>query len=386
MRAKIIAMLILACALAPLAFAAEIDFFWDPSCPFCDQQKEWLVEIQQEYDVTIRSYTVRNQENRDRLLLLMDEHEVPERDRGRVPMTFISGEYFIGFSPGIAQDMEALLQGNERPAREGNFIDVPLLGEINLAAYSLPVLAIVLGFVDGFNVCSIGALIFILSIVIGLGSRSRIIIVGSVFILAVVAAYWVLIFLWYQFFTVLQQYFTFVNLLVALIALGGGVYYFIQFLRFRKYGPTCDTSGGSILQKARKGVRDIVQNPASTLGLIGAVFGFAVLVTLIEFPCSAGIPAAFTGVLALAELPTLTYLWYITLYTIFYMLVELVVFITAVVSSKLWLANEKFVTWSTFVGSMVLLGLGIYYLLMVDLIDIVLRVVAVLYYYLLFFM
>ncbi len=364
MRTRLFTLLILLLVGLPVALAAEIDFFWAPGCPFCDAQKEWLVDIQEEYDVTIRSYTVRNQQNTDRLVRLMDDHNVPERDRGRVPITFIQGEYFIGFSDGIAADMEALLAGSERPPREGNFIDVPLLGEINLAAYSLPVLAIVLGFVDGFNVCSIGALIFILSIVIGLGSRSRIIIVGSVFILAVVAAYWVLIFLWYQFFTVLQQYFTYLNVLVGLIALGGGIYYFRQFLRFRKYGPTCDVSGGSLIQKARKGVREIVQNPKSSLGLIGAVFGFAVLVTLIEFPCSAGIPAAFTGVLALADLPTLTYLWYITLYTIFYMLVELIVFITAVVSSKLWLANEKFVTWSTFVGAMVLLGLGIYYLLM----------------------
>lgn len=352
---------------APIAVAQEtieIEFFWAAGCPFCDQQKDWLEEIEQEYAVVVNDYSVSQQQHVTYLVQLMDEHGVPERDRGRVPITFISGEYFIGFSPGIAQDMEALLAGTERPAREGNFIDVPLLGEINLAAYSLPALAVILGFVDGFNVCSIGALIFILSIVIGLGSRSRIIVVGSVFILAVVAAYWVLIFLWYQFFTVLQQYFTFLNVIVGLIALGGGIYYFRQFLRFRKYGPTCDTSGGSIVQKARKGVREIVQNPKSSLGLVGAVFGFAVLVTLIEFPCSAGIPAAFTGVLALADLPTLTYLWYITLYTLFYMLVELVVFITAVVSSKLWLANEKFVTWSTFVGAVVLIGLGLYYLSM----------------------
>ncbi|MCC5796237.1 MAG: hypothetical protein JJU48_02780 [Methylophaga sp.] len=324
-----------------------------------------MQEIEADYDVVINDFSVARGDNVAYLITLMDAYEVPVRDRGRVPITFIQDEYFIGFGPIIARDIKAILTGAERERRTENIIDVPLLGDIDLSSYSLPALAITLGFVDGFNVCSIGALIFILSIVIGLGSRSRIIIIGSAFIIAVVAAYWLLIFLWYQFFTILQQYFSYVNVLVGLIALGGGIYYFRQFLRFKKYGPVCDTSQGSILRKARQGIRQVVKTPKSMFSLVAAVMGFAVLVTLIEFPCSAGIPAAFTGVLALADLPTLTYLWYITLYTFFYMLVEIVVFVTAVVSAKIWLANAKFVTWSTFVGAMVLMGLGVYYLSLV---------------------
>lgn len=347
---------------SPIAIAQEIEFFWATGCPYCDQQKEWLQVIDAEYDVVINDFSVGHPENIDYLVALMDEYNVPARDRGRVPITFIQDEYFIGFNLAIAQDIEAILTGTERERRTENVIEVPFFGDINMSAYSLPALAIILGFVDGFNVCSIGALIFILSIVIGLGSRRRIIVIGSAFIIAVVAAYWVLIFLWYQFFTILQQYFNYVNVLVGLIAIGGGIYYFRQFLRFIKYGPTCDASGGSLLRKTRQGIREVVTTPKSTFSLIAGVMGFAVLVTLIEFPCSAGIPAAFTGVLALADLPALTYLWYVTLYTLFYMLVEIIVFVTAVVSAKIWLANAKFVTWSTLVGAIVLIGLGLYYL------------------------
>ena len=43
--------------------------------------------------------------------------------------------------------------------------NIPLIGEIDLAKYSLPAQAVVLGFFDGFNVYSLGALVLILGLV-----------------------------------------------------------------------------------------------------------------------------------------------------------------------------------------------------------------------------
>jgi hypothetical protein len=259
-----------------------------------------------------------------------------------------------------------LIEENPVEGPDHRTVTLPGFGEIDVEKYSLLGLAVLLGFGDGFNVCSLGALLFLLGLVFGLGSRKRIILVGGMFIFTVVAVYWVLILLWYKAFSVLSAYLGFMQVLVGVIALGGGIYYFRQFLKFKKSGPVCEfAGGGGIVSRLRAGIKETIQNPQSLLSLLVAIIVFAVVVTIIEFPCSAVIPAAFTGVLAVKELSTLSYLFYITVYTLFYMADEIVVFSIAVFTSKIWLASPKFVTWSTLANSVILSLLGIYYLFII---------------------
>ncbi len=96
--------------------------------------------------------------------------------------------------------------------------------------------------------------------------------------------------------------------------------------------------------------------------LLANVLLFAAIITIIEFPCSAMVPVAFAGILAQARLPALFYLLYITLYLIFYLLDEIIVFLIAFFTMKVWLTSSKITTWITLTEALILFILGFYYL------------------------
>jgi len=288
-----------------------------------------------------------------------------------VPLIFIGDRFFLGFdSPqGMGREIKNFIQqqlGFEKPIEQPKGpvqkIPLPFFGIINLADFSLPALAIALGFLDGFNICSLGALILILSLVIGLRSRKKILFFGSLFIFATGLTYGLLMVMWFFFFGLLGEYLKNMQMLIGLLAVLGGIYFFYQFLKFRKKGPVCEieTSKG-IKSKLAERIQRFFKNPRNILPTTGAILAFAFVVTIIEFPCSAVVPVIFTGILAEAQLPGLLHFFYIILFLIFYMLDEIAIFLIAVFTMRLWLASRKFVTYATLAQAIILMLLGAYY-------------------------
>ncbi|MCD5396935.1 MAG: hypothetical protein LRZ98_02300 [Candidatus Pacebacteria bacterium] len=68
---------------------------------------------------------------------------------------------------------------------------------------------------------------------------------------------------------------------------------------------------------------------------MGGVCLFAVIVTIVEFPCTAIFPVIFTGILVEANIPLSASIFYILLYLLFYMLDELAIFLIAVYTKKI---------------------------------------------------
>ena len=77
---------------------------------------------------------------------------------------------------------------------------------------------------------------------------------------------------------------------------------------------------------------------------------------------AAVVPVAFAGILAQAGLSSFQYLLYISLFVLFYMLDEIIVFLIAFFTMKIWLASSKIVTWAALLESIILFILGAYYL------------------------
>jgi len=241
-------------------------------------------------------------------------------------------------------------------------MELPFLGETDLAQFSLPVLTIVLASIDGVNVCSIGALILVLTIVLVFKKRSLILLLGGLFLLVVASVYGLLVFIWYQIFAFILPYFFYMRIIIGTIALLGGLYFFKEFLRLRKVGLVCQISESKLMEKATKYLQKTFQSPKkSLLALILAVIFFATMVTVIEFPCSAAIPLVFTGILAGAGLPAVGYIFYIFLYLFFYLLIELTIFLIAVFTKQVWLGHGKIAAYAALVGTLVLFYLTYYY-------------------------
>jgi len=59
------------------------------------------------------------------------------------------------------------------PAGPVGTITVPLLGEIDPRSFSLPALTVIMGLLDGFNPCAMWALLFLISLLLGMEDRAK---------------------------------------------------------------------------------------------------------------------------------------------------------------------------------------------------------------------
>jgi len=353
----------------------EVSFFFSQTCIHCAEESIFLDELEKKYpDIIIKRFPISVRDNVDLLLEYYEEYNVASEFHGRVPATFINGKYFIGFDEEKGKEMEECILDAEKCDPEdslkgssteiGGKVSLPILGEIDMADYSLPVLAVILGTLDGFNVCSLGALILILGLVLALKSRKKVLIFGGIFIITTAVVYGLLIVLWYQIFSLFAPYLKAMEIIIGLLAIGGGVYFFSQFIKYRKQGPVCDiTPGKDIMSKFSSRFKQSLQGSGNMFLLITSILLFAVIITIVEFPCSAAVPVVFAGVLASANLSAVSYLFYIFLFMLFYMLDEIIVFLIAFFTMSLWLSSSKTIIWITLIEAIILFVLGLYYLL-----------------------
>lgn len=355
-------------ALAQEKDSVEIDFFFRPGCFYCAREKDFLAGLQKQYpQVKINMRPVSEEYNIELLERLYQKYEVPKEERGLVPITFSRERYFLGFDEEVAKQIEACIEaclaGKGKTGRIQDIVSLPLLGKIDPAAYSLPALAVILGFFDGFNVCSLGALVLILGLVVVLRSRKQILIFGGLFILTTAVVYGFLIFLWYQLFAILTPYLRALEILIGLLGVGGAVYFLREFIRFRKQGPVCEPGKSSgIISKFSSKVQNALEGKKSILAITLSILFFAAVITIVEFPCSAAVPVFFAGLLAKAQISVFYYLFCLAIFLFFYILDEFVVFLVAVFTMSIKLASVKFTTYITLIESIVLFVLGFYYL------------------------
>jgi glutaredoxin len=366
---KIFSLFIIFFSFTASVFAEDltIHFFEQRGCPDCARQKEFFDEIIDEYpDVEIKSYYITDREGVEKLHELAQERGI-EDYRIMVPTTFIGDNFFQGFRDSDKDLIIEAIEGGD-VERETGLINIPFFGEVNVRGWSLPFLAFVIGSLDGLNVCSIGALVLILMIVLTLDSRRKILFYGGLFILTAVLIYGVLVFAWTAVIDALVGHLDILGIFIGLAALAGSVYFFREFLRFRKYGPTCSSGGGKLISSATRRVQEAFKDKKKgALFLAGSVIIFAAVITLVELPCSIALPVVFAGILAESGLSSVGYISYILLYLFAYMLIEIIIFIGAVITKEVWFAQSKAITWVYFFGSLLLVFLAFYYLIWLNL-------------------
>ncbi len=354
-----------------LSFAqTEVDtihFFEDERCSTCAQEKEFLEEeIKSEYpDLNIKSYIIENSDDRKSFEALL-------KDKGfknytlMTPTTVIGDNLFIGFFEEDKKLIKKAIEGEDVQHEADQIrgeINIPFIGRVEVKDWSLPALALVIGSLDGLNVCSIGALILILMIVLAFDSRKKICFYGGLFIITAVVIYGGLVFVWTALFEALTSFIGPLNTVIGIASLLGGVYFFSQFIKFLKHGPTCESSSSKLANKATRRLKKSFNEKTETLVLAGSVIFFAAVITLVELPCSFGFPMVYGSILAENGLSWLGYGIYIALYLFFYMLIELVIFAGAVITKEVWVAESNIITWVYLAGTVVLFFLSYYYLI-----------------------
>jgi glutaredoxin len=348
----------------------EINIFTSSTCPHCAEAKKYLNKLKKEKgdEIVVNEYSLSN--NVDKAKEFYKSHDVPQNIWGLVPMMFIGDKYFLGFGEKTSEEINYCVENLQKnicavsPEENDNkkdIIKLPIIGEINLLDFSLPFLAVIMGLIDGFNVCSLGALVVILGLVIVLKSRKRIFILGGSFVLTTALVYGCLIFLWRQFFVFIAPFMRSLEMLIGILAILGGLYLLKEFYRALKRGPVCSTN--NILSRLAPRVEKAFKNKTNWFVLIGIIIIFSTIVTIIEFPCSAVMPMLFTGILVEAGVSFKLSLLYIAFFVLAYLLDEIIIFLIAVFTLKIKIVSPKFITFLNLLGAVIFIFLGLYYLL-----------------------
>lgn len=344
---------------------AEIYFFYSAICSHCAKEKEFLKELKEKYpEIEIKEYEVfYDKENQEILKNFYEKYQVPEREKGRVPVTFTSTKYFVGFNEQIGKEIESCIKecliGTTPTSQIPQKIKIPIFGEIDISKISLFTLTLIFGALDGFNPCAMWVLLFLLTLLINTRSRKRIFLVGGTFILTSGIIYFLILAGWLKLFLAIS-YVNLTRILIGIFALGFGVW---QIRNFIKYRGTClIAEGDAVKGKIRNGLikqaQKIVYSPLTSVILIGTII-LALAINLVEFFCSAGLPAIFTRILALNPIGTLNYYLYLLLYTFVFMLDDLIIFSLAAITLSRIGFTEKYNYWTTLIGGLLILVLGI---------------------------
>ncbi len=322
----------------------EILFFWGESCTFCEQQKPYMKELAEAYPVAeIKSYEVyRDPGNQAFYAEILKKYKVTSKG---IPMTFIGDRYWVGFQkhyyPEMKAEVEKLLGISHQEAGKstaGDVIRIPLIGDVNTAAMPLVLATAFISFVDGFNPCSLWLLTVLLGILLHTRSRKRIIIVGLAFLLTTAAGYGAFMLGLFSVFMYVG-YLDWIKILVGFIALVFAAVNIKDYFWFK------EGISFTIPEKQKPGIfkrmRTIIRPDMTTTGMVGATIIMALGVTLVELPCTAGFPVAWTNIVAAHNVSTLQFIFLFAMYLFIYLGVEIVILTVAVVTLEKSVFEEK---------------------------------------------
>lgn len=356
-------------------------FFYGSGCPHCEKEIKFLESLQKKYpEFEIQSFEVYL--HRENALLLQNIGKSLNVDVSGVPFSVIGDKHFIGYGEGITsleienQVKKCLKEGCSDPVAEimqagiekernnaenkdekekEKIISLPFLGSVDALKFSLPVLTVTMGFLDGFNPCAMWALLFLISLLLGMKDRKRMWILGTVFIVSSALVYFIFMAAWLNLILFLG-FIVWVRALIGLLALGGGGYNLKKFFTEKDSG--CKVTGSEERQKFFQRLKSTVNENNFWIALIGIII-LAFMVNLVELICSAGLPAVYTQVLALNNLPSWQYYLYILLYILFFMLDDLFVFFIAMATLEMTGVTTKYSRYSQLIGGTIMVVIGI---------------------------
>lgn len=383
----------------------NIHLFYGNGCPHCAAEEEFLSDyLKDRTDVKLYKYEVWYDSHNQELLSKVQK-EMGTTNKNGVPFTVIGKKTIVGYADGVTdeqikdainyylnndyRDYAGEITGKVKKTevkedttkdesktedKKENKIEkaddtkdsdqtdenvtVPVLGKINAKKVSLPILAAVLGFVDGFNPCAMWILIFLITMLFNMKDRKKMWILGLTFILTSGIVYLMFMLAWLNLATFISKI-AFIRLLIAVIALVVGlinVYKYIDSLKKKDEG--CDVVDKKDRKKIMEKIISITHEKKFIIALLG-IMVLAASVNIIELMCSIGIPLLFTQILAMNNLSTFSYMIYMFIYIFFFLIDDIVIFVISMVTLKVTGLSTKYTKYSHLIGGIIMLIIGL---------------------------
>lgn len=349
----------------------EILYFWSSTCSHCAQATPFLEDLVDRYpEIKLTKYEIHDEANQLLFIKTAEDFGI-DTNRLGVPFIIIEDQYWLGFSEDLGRSIEeyavAKIEGDTILEGESSrFLNIPVIGRVDLEAQSMAVSTILIAFVDGFNPCSIWVLSMLLALTLHTGSRKKVIFIGVIFLTVTALVYGLFI---AGLFTVLSviSFVGWVQVVVALVAL------FFAIVNIKDYFWYKEGLSFTIADDKKPGIfqriRGLMDASHSFWGLAGATVVMSAGVSLVEFSCTAGFPVLWTNLLTSQGVGALSFALLLLLYLAIYQLDEMVIFFTAVYSLRASRLEEKQGRILKLIGGVLMLVLAVVMIFKPDLMN-----------------
>ncbi len=302
----------------PVQSDPVLDIYVREGCPHCRDAKDFMPDFLAQYpSVRVRFFDVAQDKTAaDQLVALY-------RSAGQwppsVPTFLYKNRMLIGFKNATETgadlvQMLGLQVGKDGPAN-ARAIDTSWFGQIDVETLGLPLFTLAIGLLDGFNPCAMWVLLFLLSMLVHLKSRTRMALIAGSFVVVSGFVYYAFMAAWLNMFLLVGLSKS-IQYALAVLAIT------IALINIKDYVRPAQGISLSIPQSAKPGIyarmRAIIQADNIVAAVLAATL-LAVIVNVIELLCTAGFPAMYTAILTHMSLSSAEYYGYLGLYILAYM-------------------------------------------------------------------
>lgn len=356
----------------------NVYMFYGKTCPHCEEATEYLNSIKNKYDLNVIRYEVWNDtNNRD---IMYDVADYLDVNPTGVPFVIIDNTSIFGYSSKVTDETYlyhiklaakenfvdkvgirlGLVDENTNNTKESikendsNYIiDVPILKEVNFKNKSMISSSILLAIIDGFNLCAIWILLYLISILMGIKDNKKIYILELIFVIFSSIIY--LIFIMFNISSIeLIDFITIIKVVLALTSIIVGAFKLNTFANLINEEETKKEN------KVIKKLKDIINKNKFILLIIGIIL-LSIPLALIRIFYFNEIESFFTTLLSLNNLTGINYYLYIIVYIIIFMVINLIIISILNILTKLFKNKIKY--------NYLLSGIILFILVMLLLID-----------------
>ncbi len=365
------------------AKSVNVYMFYGKTCPHCEEAIKYLDSIKEKYDLKIYKYEVWN--DSENMKLMNDIASFLDVNVRGVPFAIIDNTAIFGYSSGVTDETyryhikqaskddfidevgielgvvkgkTKVSKNNDNKEYETNYtIKLPFIGKVNLKSFSLPLVSILIGIIDGFNPCAMWVLLFLISTLIGMKDKKRLWALGLTFLVTSAFVYMAFMVSWLSFAKMISGV-VLVRIMIAIVAIIGGAINLNSFANSLGKDDGCDVVDAKKRKKVFSKIKKFTHEKSFIMAIIGVIL-LAISVNLIELACSAGLPVIFTSLLAMNDLSAIQYWIYIIIYIFFFMIDDLIIFAIAVKTMQLTGISTKYTKYSHLVGGILMFIIGI---------------------------
>lgn len=366
----------------------DIHLFYSSTCPHCSKEKEFLNElVKDDPSIKVHLYQINGKENLENSELLEKVQKLIDGETPYIPYTVIGKEYRVGFNDATKVEIESIIKAYKEEGyidivggiikgeiTEENISeylansdveiqmpeDVPIKifgKEISLKGLSLPIIAILIGLVDGFNPCAMWILLFLIGMLLGMKDRKKMWYLGSLFIVTSAGVYLLFMLAWLN---IIKDFVAVrpIQIIIAIVALLGATFNLRSYIKEQTKDNGCQIVDDKKRKKIFAKIKKFTSEKSLLLASVG-IITLAVSVNIVELACSAGLPALFTNILAINKVSMTMSNFYILLYILFFMLDDLIVFIVAMITLKVTGITTKYTKYTHLIGGIIMLLIGL---------------------------